>query len=78
MTAEKEFEAALKRAFVFNGADYIILDGRSGKFLNDGAAYGQQMGWLGKIEERGSDEAQWTEWRLRLTDEGKKHFGIQG
>jgi hypothetical protein len=73
---EEEFEASLKRAFVDHEADYIVLYDKRQRFLFESVAYGQEKGWLGSIEEHEFDE-QDTEWRIRLTDAGKEHFGIE-
>lgn len=71
---EEEYEASLRRAFVDGRADYIILNDRRQQFLIECAAWGQQKGWLGPVEELGDSQS--TEWHLRLTLEGKRHFGL--
>jgi hypothetical protein len=76
-TIEEEFEASLRRAFVDHKCDYIVLYDRRQQFLFESAAYGQEKGWLTAIEEVELDE-QSTEWRLRLTPEGRQHFGLFG
>jgi hypothetical protein len=70
-----ELEAALLLAFVEHHADYIVIVSRFNQFLHEGAAYGQEQGWLGDVEVVELDE-QSTEWRLRLTEKGREHFGL--
>jgi len=69
-----EYEDALRRAFVYHRADYIVISSRREKFQIESATYGIDKGWL-RGEWKDSDE-QATAWVCRLTDEGKKHFGI--
>jgi hypothetical protein len=71
-----EFEDSLRRAFVDGKADYIELDGNSGRFLHNCVGYGQEQGWLGPIKEDCIPGDQWTVWQVRLTDYGKKYFGV--
>jgi hypothetical protein len=74
-TIEEEFEASLRRAFVDGHTDFIILESRRERFRMECAAYGQKQGWLTDYEEVGPDE-QSLVWILRLTEVGKKHFGL--
>lgn len=71
---ESDLEASLKRAFVNGKADYIILDSRRGPFLWAGVKFGMERGWLAErfveIDEQSS------QLQYRLTDEGKRHFGV--
>lgn len=71
---ENELEASLKRAFVDNRADYIILDDRRERFLIEGAMLGVEKGWLN--EEFVEIDDQYSQLRCRLTEEGRKHFGL--
>lgn len=71
-TIEQEFEASLRRAFVDDTADYVVIFSKHQRFLLESAFYGQLQGWL-KAEFVELDE-QSSEIRYRLTDEGKKHF----
>jgi hypothetical protein len=75
MSEEQEYEASLRRAFVDRRADFIIIDDRRQRFLIDGAAYGERMGWL-KFEAYDID-TQSTQWHYRLTPKGRKHFGLE-
>lgn len=70
-----ELAEALRKAFVDNKADYIVLYDRRQQFLFESAAFGQEQGWLGVVREVEFDE-QDVEWRLRLTPEGKRYFGL--
>lgn len=71
---DDELEAALKRAFVDGKADYIILDDRRQRFLIESACLGVEKGWLD--EEFVEIEEQYSQLRYRLTDDGRKHFGV--
>lgn len=62
---------SLVRAFRDGGADFIIIDSRRQQFQIQAAEYALSEGLL-SFEELGSDEAQYTEWRYRLTPLGKK------
>lgn len=69
-----EYEAALRRAFVEHHADYIVISSRREQFQIESANYGIGQGWLtGRLDER---DEQSTAWICRLTDEGRKHFGV--
>ena len=80
----EDLEASLKRAFVDNIADYIIMDGHQmrNEFLRDAIAYGLEKGWLHRSKDIDEDESlgkgfgQYFAYTYRLTDEGKKHFAI--
>ena len=73
-TIEQEFEASLRRAFVDGKADYIVLYSRRHKFRYESAAYGALQGWLD--EEFIEVDEQSSELHYRLTEDGKKHFGL--
>lgn len=62
---------SLVRAFRDGKADFIFIDSRRQEFQIKSAEYGLSEGLL-SFEEQGSDEAQYTVWIYRLTDEGKK------
>lgn len=72
---EKDLEAALRRAFVDRESDFIIFDGHEARneFLRDGINYGLENEWVYGNE---VEEEQWTTIKYRLTDKGKKHFGL--
>lgn len=72
---EQEYEASLRRAFVDNRCDYVFVDSKHERYLIACASFGQDKGWL-SFEELGSDEQQYTQWRYRLTEAGRKHFGL--
>lgn len=75
--SEAELEAALRRAFVVNRADTIIYDGHVAcrqPFLRAGFELGIRKGWLVKTGR--VDESQYTAAYYGLSDEGRKHFGI--
>jgi hypothetical protein len=70
-----ELEAALRRAFVDRRADYIVLTSRYQRFQIASANHGIDQGWLrGAWDD--SDE-QSTAFICRLTDAGRKHFGLK-
>lgn len=73
-TIEEEFEDSLRRSFVNNFADYIVIYDKRHRFLFESAAYGERLGWLSsefvELDEQSS------EMRYRLTEAGKKHFGL--
>ena len=71
---ENELEAALLRAFVDNRADFILLDDRRERFLIESATLGVEKGWLS--DEFIEIDDQYSPLRYRLTDEGKRHFGL--
>jgi hypothetical protein len=62
---------SLVRAFRDGAADFIVIDSRHKNFQIQAAEYGVSEGLL-SFEELGSDEAQYTEWRYRLTPLGKQ------
>ena len=74
-TIEEEFEAQTAKAFRA-GADYIILNSRRQRFQAEAAQYCQDRGWLTEPEWLESYEAQYGEYRYRLTDAGRAHWGI--
>ncbi|HEB47319.1 MAG TPA: hypothetical protein ENI22_02515 [Candidatus Pacearchaeota archaeon] len=80
LTEKKEYgnelEASIRRAFVDNRADFIVFDGHTmrNEFLRDSINYGLEQGLLRKGET--IEEEQWTTIRYRLSDKGKKYFGI--
>ena len=70
-----EYEAALRRAFVDGRADYIVITSRREQFQIEAANFGLDLGWLrGEWDTR---DEQSTAWVLRLTSEGRKHFGLE-
>ena len=73
---ERDLEASLRRAFVEGKADFIPFDGHTARngFLRDGINYGQERGWLDEGKE--INEEQWTTIEYRLTEKGKKYFGL--
>lgn len=71
---EDELEAALKRAFVERKADFIIVDNRFEQFLIESAILGREKGWL--TEKFVEVDEQYSQYQYRLTDEGRKHFGL--
>jgi hypothetical protein len=76
VTENAEPEAALRRAFVDHHADYIVITSRRQQFQIESANYGIGQGWLkGEWDERDEQSAAWI---CRLTDQGRKHFGLGG
>ena len=75
MARTNEWEASLRRAFVDNRADYIVLTSRREEFLLKSANYGINRGWLtGTFE---GPDVQSMALVCRLTKEGRKHFGLE-
>ena len=72
---EQELEASLKRAFVDGKADYVVICSRRDRFLLESAMFGVLNNWLS--EELKELDEQSSELRFRLTEEGKKHFGVK-
>jgi len=74
---EQDLDDSLRRAFVENGFESILIDGHEVRsdFKRDGVHYGVNQGWLCKGEE--INESQYTAINYKLTSEGKKHFGIE-
>ena len=73
---EQELEDALRRAFVDKGFESILMDGHEARseFKRDSLEYGIGQGWLCQDED--INESQYTAMTYKLTDEGKKHFGL--
>lgn len=71
---DNELEDALKRAFSKPDTDYIFLDDRRQRFLIESAVLGVEKGWL--TEEFVEIEEQYSQCRYRLTDDGRRHFGL--
>lgn len=72
---EEEFEDSLRKSFVEGSADYIAIYDRRHRFLWESAEYGKKMGWL--FDEYHEFDEQDSEYRYRMTPEGKKHFGLE-
>ncbi len=73
-TIEQEFEDSLRHAFVYQKADFIFYDSRRQVFLAECVNYGIYKGWLtGFLNEI---EEQYSRFEVRLTPEGKRHFGL--
>lgn len=70
----REYEAALRRAFVTHRCDFVIIDSARQRFQIAGVNYGMTRGWL-SCEEKVIDE-QDTQLRYRLTNKGRLHFGL--
>ena len=70
-----EYEQSLRRAFVDRRADYIVITSRRERFQIEAANYGIEQGWLsGELDDR---DVQSTAWVLRLTQQGREHFGLE-
>lgn len=69
-----EYEAALRRAFVDRRCDFIMIDSRRQEFQIKSANYGIEQGWI--VGEWNDLDDQSTYWTGRLTEAGKKHFGL--
>lgn len=72
-TEEQEYHDALKRAFVGQKADFITIDGWSGRFLTAAFSFGERRGWLTSSEGGGD---QYTAIIGHLTPEGRAAFGL--
>jgi len=80
-----ELETSLRKAFVDDGADFIILDGQTARseFIRDGINHGLKKGWLCQGEDIDEDKVlgqgrgQYCAYTYRLTDKGKRYFGIK-
>lgn len=69
-----DYEESLRKAFVDQHADYIMISSRRQVYQAKVANYGIDMGWL-ESQWDNSDE-QSTVFVCRLTDAGKQHFGL--
>lgn len=74
---EQEMEEKLRNAFVVHKADYIMVNSRRQDRGMQTIAFGQEKGWLTPVQELSDDGGQYTEWRVRLTTAGRKHFGLE-
>ncbi len=72
--SDEEKEAMLRRAFVQGRADYIVISSRREWRQIESANLGVDRGWL-KSQWHDEDE-QSTCVTFRLTDKGRKHFGV--
>jgi hypothetical protein len=73
-TIEEEFEASLRKAFVDCKAKKIIIDSRHKHFQLASANFGIEKGWLeGTLVEY---DEQSSAYEFRLTEVGKKYFGL--
>lgn len=73
---DQDLEDSLRRAFVDKGFSSILMDGREyrNKFLRNGINYGINRGWL--CVDDNIEESQYTAVTYKLTEEGKKYFGL--
>jgi hypothetical protein len=67
----EDYEISLHRAFANKKVSYIVIDSRRQEFQINSAEYGVEKGWLSKDE---VTDGQCTEWRYRLTEQGKQYF----
>ncbi|HEX5426635.1 MAG TPA: hypothetical protein VFW94_24195 [Candidatus Acidoferrales bacterium] len=74
-TIEEEHEARTRKAFADGKADYVVIYSRHQGFQMEGIAYCQTRGWVDGGTFVELDE-QSSEYRFRLTEEGKRHFGL--
>jgi len=70
----EDLEAALRRAFIDKHAKCIVITSLHERFQIESAKYGVDRGWL-RGEMDTSDE-QSSVWICRLTEEGRRHFGL--
>ena len=73
----KDLEDSLRRAFVDNRMPTILWDGHENRnpFLRDGITHGFDQGWL--CVESEINESQYTAINYKLTDKGRKYFGVK-
>lgn len=74
MSVEEEYEEALRKAFVENKWDSILIDSRRQEFQIRSANYGIEKGWI--AGEWHDGDVQYTYWTGTLTEAGKQHFGL--
>lgn len=79
MSLDQEYEAAFERAYARKEDRPLILDGWSGQFLFDAAAYGEKQGWVRHCDRtsRAYSESQYTAVAYVLTSRGRRRFGIR-
>jgi hypothetical protein len=75
-TIEDEFEARTAKAFR-SGANFIFVDSRRQRFQMEAAIYCRDNGWLDE-EFIDNPEQQYAQYRWRLTEAGRRHWGISG
>ena len=81
---KSELEDSLKRAFVSNKADFIIVDGQTlrSEFLRESINLGLSENWIetskpiDEDETLGAGQGQYYAYTYRLTKKGKKYFGV--
>jgi hypothetical protein len=71
-----EYKSALRRAFVERRADYIVITSRREQFKAAAVSYGIDQGWLEGEWDRSDEQS--TAFVARLTEAGRKHFGVEG
>ena len=74
---KKDLEDSLRRAFVDKKANFIRFDGHTArnKFLSSAIQHGLDQDLLYFARETG--DSQWTEHHYKLSQKGKKYFGIE-
>lgn len=72
---EIEHQDSLWRAFIRDKADFIVIYSKHQRWLYDCAEWAREKGWL-TFEEVELDE-QSTEYRYRLTPEGRKMLEVK-
>ena len=74
---DKDLEDSLRRAFVDKKFPSILMDGHEARneFLRDALNYGINRGLLCVGEQ--INKSQYTAVNYVLTDQGKKHFGLE-
>ncbi len=82
-----ELEAALKRAFVDRRQEAIFIDGHElchKPFIRESFFYGQRKGWLvpaaklvDPVERVEPGLGQYEGWAYKLSEAGRKYFGLE-
>lgn len=76
--SEAELEAALRRAFIDNRAEFIKLDGSKMRspFLRESLDFGIKKGWVCRDPDEDCESEQYTALAYKLTKKGRKYFGL--
>jgi hypothetical protein len=71
-----EYESALRRSFVEKRASCVVITSRRQQFQIEAVNYGIDQGWLEGEWDRSDEQS--TAFVARLTEAGKRHFGLEG
>lgn len=73
-TIEEEFEASLRKAFVVDKIETVVIVDRRRRFLIESIYFGAAMGWLEAELVEYDDQS--SGYEASLTEAGKSYFGL--